>query len=352
MVRHIRKITLLVLLSLTISPSPAQGMSYASGLWNGATRLSTLCVDGWNTAKNLVPSISGVGSMLGKIPGFQSVARGASSAFGGASTAISQYYNMESSRSMRGARINPLITLLPLAVYTFRGPMCSWLSRMTRDNLSPRFFNKVLTATTTPITLAIHICCLYHAIADTSPFLAPALVLEIINYLSLIINEMTALRLINELQTPPLPPHWLYTSIISYALAISRPSDGAYGFLQEANHITIYLSQLFYYRDMGISARVKETLQDMTAKLNRIIRQLNRYFSPPVRHNLTIDSLADNKTCAICREDFVAGEKGTRLACNHHYHTDCIDEWLERHATCPLCRAAAQPNTLTYVNFT
>ena len=46
--------------------------------------------------------------------------------------------------------------------------------------------------------------------------------------------------------------------------------------------------------------------------------------------------------CAICQEEFKIGEMFVPLPCNethpHCFHRDCIQPWLERHDTCPLCR--------------
>ncbi|XP_055822212.1 RING-H2 finger protein ATL29-like [Solanum dulcamara] len=44
--------------------------------------------------------------------------------------------------------------------------------------------------------------------------------------------------------------------------------------------------------------------------------------------------------CAICLVEF-DDDSMLRLvtSCNHVYHQDCIDLWLESHKTCPVCRA-------------
>ncbi|KAK4364644.1 hypothetical protein RND71_016002 [Anisodus tanguticus] len=45
--------------------------------------------------------------------------------------------------------------------------------------------------------------------------------------------------------------------------------------------------------------------------------------------------------CAICLVEF-EDDSLLRLitSCNHVYHQDCIDLWLESHKTCPVCRAS------------
>ncbi|KAL4554821.1 hypothetical protein LXL04_037427 [Taraxacum kok-saghyz] len=43
--------------------------------------------------------------------------------------------------------------------------------------------------------------------------------------------------------------------------------------------------------------------------------------------------------CAICLQDFENEEEGRELPnCGHGFHLDCIDEWLIRQGSCPICR--------------
>jgi len=46
-------------------------------------------------------------------------------------------------------------------------------------------------------------------------------------------------------------------------------------------------------------------------------------------------------SCSICLEDYNEDIK-TLDTCNHMYHTDCINQWLNNHITCPLCRNITQ----------
>lgn len=42
--------------------------------------------------------------------------------------------------------------------------------------------------------------------------------------------------------------------------------------------------------------------------------------------------------CPICYENYNEEEKLRVLNCKHYFHINCIDEWLERNSTCPICR--------------
>uniref|UniRef100_J3MKU1 RING-type domain-containing protein n=1 Tax=Oryza brachyantha TaxID=4533 RepID=J3MKU1_ORYBR len=51
------------------------------------------------------------------------------------------------------------------------------------------------------------------------------------------------------------------------------------------------------------------------------------------------DQETDN-CCAVCLQDFGASQFVRVLPhCQHTFHERCIDNWLFRHASCPLCRA-------------
>ncbi|KAK9812241.1 hypothetical protein WJX73_006498 [Symbiochloris irregularis] len=42
--------------------------------------------------------------------------------------------------------------------------------------------------------------------------------------------------------------------------------------------------------------------------------------------------------CAICLEDYVQGVVQRKLKCSHRFHCSCLDRWLARKATCPICQ--------------
>ncbi|KAL6846677.1 hypothetical protein ACP4OV_024125 [Aristida adscensionis] len=54
-----------------------------------------------------------------------------------------------------------------------------------------------------------------------------------------------------------------------------------------------------------------------------------------------VDAGGEYVACSVCLQDFEAGESARRLpACGHAFHPPCIDGWLLRRASCPLCRRA------------
>nr|DAD17816.1 TPA_asm: hypothetical protein HUJ06_019279 [Nelumbo nucifera] len=47
----------------------------------------------------------------------------------------------------------------------------------------------------------------------------------------------------------------------------------------------------------------------------------------------------DEMCCTICLQDFKEGDSARRLPnCRHFFHLLCIDQWLVRHGSCPICR--------------
>eukprot|EP01062_Namystynia_karyoxenos_P056005 TRINITY_DN46985_c0_g1_i1.p2 TRINITY_DN46985_c0_g1~~TRINITY_DN46985_c0_g1_i1.p2 ORF type:complete len:367 (+),score=103.88 TRINITY_DN46985_c0_g1_i1:104-1204(+) len=64
-----------------------------------------------------------------------------------------------------------------------------------------------------------------------------------------------------------------------------------------------------------------------------------------IAHRITSWDLAQpesTRECAVCLEPFVKGNLATRLPCRHIFCPECIRGWLERHGTCPTCRAAVK----------
>lgn len=49
----------------------------------------------------------------------------------------------------------------------------------------------------------------------------------------------------------------------------------------------------------------------------------------------------DEEKCLICLSEYQESEKLRILPCSHRLHKDCVDKWLNRNRTCPVCRVPA-----------
>jgi hypothetical protein len=59
-----------------------------------------------------------------------------------------------------------------------------------------------------------------------------------------------------------------------------------------------------------------------------------------LRSGLPILYIVDggDSSCAICLSDYEHKDTIRMMKCFHHYHMDCLDEWLKINRTCPLCK--------------
>ncbi len=66
-----------------------------------------------------------------------------------------------------------------------------------------------------------------------------------------------------------------------------------------------------------------------------------RDYKPPKPKSVTNSNIIKVKfinSCSICQESFNESDDVNILVCKHMFHKDCINQWLNRSNTCPLCR--------------
>jgi hypothetical protein len=72
-------------------------------------------------------------------------------------------------------------------------------------------------------------------------------------------------------------------------------------------------------------------------------RQINMQFYTLENHDIKNNTITEvkiklnnDKVCCICLENVIDGY--FLNCCNHHYHVDCLQNWIMRKTNCPLCR--------------
>ncbi|GMI84286.1 Arabidopsis Toxicos en Levadura 42 [Hibiscus trionum] len=101
--------------------------------------------------------------------------------------------------------------------------------------------------------------------------------------------------------------------------------------------------------DDHLPTRVRRTKSGFSGIDKRVIESL------PFFRFSSLKGSKQGLECSVCLSRF-EDYKVIRLLpqCKHAFHVECIDEWLEEHSSCPLCRrkinAADDPAVLTYSN--
>ncbi|KAF9599924.1 hypothetical protein IFM89_001870 [Coptis chinensis] len=90
-------------------------------------------------------------------------------------------------------------------------------------------------------------------------------------------------------------------------------------------------------RDRPRAPRVRE-FHGMSSRLVRAMPSL--IFTAVLEDNST------SRTCSICLEDYIVGERIRILPCRHKFHATCVDAWLTSWRTfCPVCKRDARTGT-------
>ncbi|CAL0328890.1 unnamed protein product [Lupinus luteus] len=78
--------------------------------------------------------------------------------------------------------------------------------------------------------------------------------------------------------------------------------------------------------------------EDFDEKRGQKLRALKKL--PQLVNYRSHDDVEGNcDECTICLQDFQVGQFCQVLpVCSHSFHSDCIDQWLQKKLTCPICR--------------
>nr|XP_054749469.1 RING finger protein 215-like [Lytechinus pictus] len=83
----------------------------------------------------------------------------------------------------------------------------------------------------------------------------------------------------------------------------------------------------------------QNNIEDLEETLQRLAKQslskMSVWKYKRKRYQLSADS---SESCAVCLEEFFKGQTIRMLPCHHTFHNRCVDSWLIRKRTCPLCK--------------
>ncbi|TMW61555.1 hypothetical protein Poli38472_012746 [Pythium oligandrum] len=99
---------------------------------------------------------------------------------------------------------------------------------------------------------------------------------------------------------------------------------------------------------IGVSAHhgaSKETIETTTTRVKFTKGMVLSSTSVPSSLASTVHMAMEPNTCCICLMDYDIDDDLRVLPCGHEYHESCVDEWLMRNATCPVCRNSIEPTT-------
>ena len=77
---------------------------------------------------------------------------------------------------------------------------------------------------------------------------------------------------------------------------------------------------------------------DLDNSLNQENKINPKIISEIKKNTIKLENIKES-ICSICLDDFDSEKEIIFLDCKHIYHTECILEWINKDASCPLCRS-------------
>jgi len=88
-----------------------------------------------------------------------------------------------------------------------------------------------------------------------------------------------------------------------------------------------------------VDTKLKNSYQQILENglIKRETRQAKKEIKQMDQKNIMVE-------CSICLDTFPPHQQGTsELKCKHAFHSACIDDWIKKGGTCPLCRTLIDP---------
>ncbi|CAL5416629.1 unnamed protein product [Camellia sinensis] len=109
------------------------------------------------------------------------------------------------------------------------------------------------------------------------------------------------------------------------------------------------LETLEAFNDMGMAGNFPQVQREFNENDYEMLLALdenNHQHGGASRHQInilpesTVQGNNFDEDCAICLETPTSGDTIRHLPCLHKFHKDCIDPWLRRRTSCPVCKSS------------
>lgn len=119
--------------------------------------------------------------------------------------------------------------------------------------------------------------------------------------------------------------------VLQRGLDVHRPlqRDEIYPVSVQNNlQILLILERIIRSLEGGDETREQERLHHVSERM-----------PPPMSYGIHELRTRFSSECCICLEEYETGDRCQVFpVCNHVYHSNCIDNWLKKNSTCPICR--------------
>tara|TARA_B100001094_G_scaffold315390_1_gene355336 strand:+ start:1867 stop:2358 length:492 start_codon:yes stop_codon:yes gene_type:complete len=100
--------------------------------------------------------------------------------------------------------------------------------------------------------------------------------------------------------------------------------------------ISIVFTSIFCNRDNNITNTNRRRRNNLNQRLlNEPTYNPDDIEKKEIKYN---NEIHHDRECTICLEEYQENDELYQLQCDHYYHKECINDWLLKHQTCPLCR--------------
>ncbi|KMS95432.1 hypothetical protein BVRB_008270 [Beta vulgaris subsp. vulgaris] len=111
--------------------------------------------------------------------------------------------------------------------------------------------------------------------------------------------------------------------------------DGDGSYTDQIEEDEIDPDEMSYEELMALGEIVGEECRGLS------IEEINSSISPYNHKFVQSKTIIDR--CVICQIEYEEGEQLVALNCQHPFHTDCINQWLQIKKVCPICSIEITP---------